>query len=218
MKTRTAASTARSAGITLTEILISILILGVGLVSLATLFPIGLLRLREAQRQTRSAYLFQSATADTAARGLFNSNSFVYADFANLNPPVYPMWFLSPLNPDGSGRYNPLTHDTAFYGDDPYDPANPGVSSNNSGGYGLPFAYDPLWRYWTCPVQTNPPTGTYLFDNSPVWASYPNGIAPEARFAAGNTPAGSFLRPDPSDKASPAPMACSGSRTSTGRR
>ncbi len=37
MKTRTAASKPRSAGITLTEI--SILILGVGLVSLATLFP-----------------------------------------------------------------------------------------------------------------------------------------------------------------------------------
>ena len=73
MKTRTAASTPRSAGITLTEILISILILGVGLVSLATLFPIGLLRLREAQRQTRSAYLFESATADVAARGLLNT-------------------------------------------------------------------------------------------------------------------------------------------------
>ncbi len=39
MKTRTAASKLRSAGITLTEVLISILILGVGLVSLATLFP-----------------------------------------------------------------------------------------------------------------------------------------------------------------------------------
>ena len=70
MKTQTAAGTPRSAGITLTEILISILILGVGLVSLATLFPIGLLRLREAQRQTRSAYLFQSATADVESRGL----------------------------------------------------------------------------------------------------------------------------------------------------
>ena len=33
------------AGITLTEILISIMILGIGLVSLATLFPIGLMRL-----------------------------------------------------------------------------------------------------------------------------------------------------------------------------
>jgi Tfp pilus assembly protein PilV len=42
-------SRARS-GITLTEILISILIMGVGLISLATLFPIGLLRLRDASR------------------------------------------------------------------------------------------------------------------------------------------------------------------------
>ena len=94
MKTRTAASTPRSAGITLTEILISILILGVGLVSLATLFPIGLLRLREAQRQTRSAYLFQSATADVASRGLLNSNSFIFADL--LNPPNgFNLWYYS---------------------------------------------------------------------------------------------------------------------------
>ena len=77
MKTRTAAGTPRSAGITLTEILISILILGVGIVSLATLFPIGLLRLREAQRQTRSAYLFQSATADVESHGLLSGNSFL---------------------------------------------------------------------------------------------------------------------------------------------
>ena len=74
---------AGSAGITLTEILISIMILGIGLVSLATLFPIGLLRLREAQRQTRSAYLFESATADVAARGLLRPNSFAYADLLN---------------------------------------------------------------------------------------------------------------------------------------
>ena len=70
-------------GITLTEILISILILGVGLVSLATLFPIGLLRLREAQRQTRSAYLYESASADVAARGLLKTGSFAYADLLN---------------------------------------------------------------------------------------------------------------------------------------
>ena len=54
----------RSAGITLTEILIAILILAVGLVSLATLFPLGLLRLRDAARSTRSAYLAESAAAD----------------------------------------------------------------------------------------------------------------------------------------------------------
>jgi type II secretory pathway pseudopilin PulG len=194
MKTRTAASTPRSAGITLTEILISILILGVGLVSLATLFPIGLLRLREAQRQTRSAYLFQSATADTAARGLLNTNSFAYADLTNqqfgLNP-----WFPNAANPALPNGFDPLIQDAGFYGLNTYGPympyvaSNPspsqGVSTGSSGGYGLPFAYDPLWRYWTSPVQTNPPTGTYLYDNSRVWASYPNQVAPEARFASG---------------------------------
>ena len=41
------------AGITLTEILIALLILSVGLVSVATLFPIGLLRLRDATRYSR---------------------------------------------------------------------------------------------------------------------------------------------------------------------
>jgi type II secretory pathway pseudopilin PulG len=174
----------RPAGITLTEILIAIMILGIGLVSLATLFPIGLLRLREAQRQTRSAYLFESATADVAARGLLNKNSFVYADFANLNPPGFPMWFLSPLNPDGSGRYNPLTHDTAFYGADAFDPANPGASSPGSGGYGLPFAYDPLWRFQT----TNPATGTQGYYPDPIGQT-----TIEARFASG---VGWLLRPE----------------------
>src|SRR5271166_1165417 len=111
MKIQTAASTPRSAGITLTEILISILILGVGLVSLATLFPIGLLRLREAQRQTRSAYLFESATADVAARGLLNANSCTYADL--LNSLIVPSSFWYPSQIATSGRYSPLTHDTA---------------------------------------------------------------------------------------------------------
>src|SRR5271157_5724655 len=105
------------AGITLTEVLLGIMILGVGLVSLATLFPIGLLRLRQAQRLSRSAYLVESAAADVAARGLFNTNSFVYADLLN---PAAAMWYPSPLNPDGTGRNDPLTRDSAQYGSDPY--------------------------------------------------------------------------------------------------
>ncbi len=70
-------------GITLTEILIAIMILGVGLVSLATLFPIGLLRLRDATRYSRTKYLVESASGDGTARGLFGADSFSYAD--NLN-------------------------------------------------------------------------------------------------------------------------------------
>jgi len=217
MKTRTAAGTPRPAGITLTEILISILILGVGLVSLATLFPIGLLRLREAQRQTRSAYLVQSAAADVASRGLLSSNSFTAADLLNV-PNFFNLWYFSPSE---NGEYNPLVQDTPAYGADPFmiNPNAPpplitlGASAATSGGNGLPFAYDPLWRYFTSPAPPPPsppgnppnsPIGTYLFDNNPAWASYPGAIAPEARFGAGsfvtvNSPGVSLLRPDPFD-------------------
>ncbi len=203
MKTRTAAGTPRSAGITLTEILISILILGVGLVSLATLFPIGLLRLREAQRQTRSAYLVQSAAADVASRGLLSSNSFTAADLLNLTA-GFPLWYptgSAPGNALGTGpEYNPLVLDTAYYGTDPADNpnnnANPGVSAVVSGGYGLPFAYDPLWRYQTINPLNNT-RGVYL---DPLGQS-----VPEARFGAGsfvtvtNFPGVSLLRQDPFD-------------------
>jgi len=191
MKTRTAAGTPRSAGITLTEILISILILGVGLVSLATLFPIGLLRLRDAQRQTRSAYLVQSATADVEARGLLSSNSFIAADLLNV-PNGFNPWYYSGVK---NVEYDPLVQDTPAYGDRPFvlvsagpPPiyATVGASAVTSGGYGLPFAYDPLWRYQT---------GIYL---DPIGQS-----TPEARFGAGSfvttTTSASLLRPDPHD-------------------
>ena len=72
-------------GITLTEILIAILILGVGLVSLATLFPIGLLKLRDATRYSRTAFLGESAASDIAARGLLTTQSFTAADILNYN-------------------------------------------------------------------------------------------------------------------------------------
>ena len=190
--------------------MISILILGVGLVSLATLFPIGLLRLREAQRQTRSAYLFQSATADVESRGLLSSNSFIYADL--LNPPNgFNLWYYSQV---ANVEYNPLIQDTPAYGADPFA-ANPnpppptyisvGAAAASSGGYGLPFAYDPLWRYQT---------GYYL---DPIGQTMP-----EARFAAGSfqtiNSSNSYCGRTRRTTASPAPMACSGSRTSTGWR
>jgi len=188
-------------GITLTEILIAIMILGVGLVSLATLFPIGLLRLRDAARSTRTKYLTDSAAADAAARGVFvgqpgllNTNSFAVADLFNIQysfgaSPWW--WILNPPNPPYN--WSPLSQDTSFYGDDPRDQNNlgPGATNLQSGGYGLPFAYDPLWRYQTInplnPQANGPnqlPGGYYLFDNQAL----------EARFASGI----GFIRPDAS--------------------
>ncbi len=170
--------TQRRAGITLTEILIAIMILGVGLVSLATLFPIGLVRLRDATRYTRSALLLQSAACDIEARGLLYNPSFAYADNINYQFGM-PPWYFSPIKASNNvypPSYNPLLQDTAYYGDDPADPNNPGASGI-SGGPGLPFAYDPLWRYQT---------GIYL--------DTLNESMPEARFGSGI----GFLRPDSS--------------------
>ena len=67
-------------GITLTVILIANMFLGVGMVSLATLFPIGLLRMRDAARYSRTKVLVDSVSADGTARTLLNPNSFALVD------------------------------------------------------------------------------------------------------------------------------------------
>ncbi|GAC1475405.1 MAG: hypothetical protein NVSMB9_27880 [Isosphaeraceae bacterium] len=116
-------------GITLTEILISIMILGIGVVSLATLFPLGLIRLRNAQRLSRGATLVETAIADLGARNLLAKASF------------YP----SPRYQTAvSGFYDPWVQDTAAFGADWGTPIR---GAFRSYGPGLPVAYDPLWRH-----------------------------------------------------------------------
>jgi hypothetical protein len=181
-------------GITLTEILISIMILGVGMVALASLFPIGLLRLRDANRYTRSTYLTESAQCDATARSLFSQSSFQQMNFINTNNPLMSVpWYPSALT--GALGYNPLTNDTAFYGDDPFDPNNPGATTAYTGGAGLPFAYDPLWRYQATFLNNSPAlvqlqpnlTGVYLDPGNVLGLNIP-----EARFGSGI----GFLRPE----------------------
>ena len=108
-------------GITLTEILIAIMILGVGLTSLATLFPLGLLRLRDATRYTRTKYLVDSAAADGTSRTLFSANSFALVDSINVQANNnyglnLPLWYVT-LAPNGGQSYalnrtarSPRTH------------------------------------------------------------------------------------------------------------
>ena len=80
--------TSKRSGITLTEILIAILIMGVGLVSLATLFPLGLLRAQRALRDSRSTLLAESAISEVGARNLLNYESFYFSQWYNYpNPP-----------------------------------------------------------------------------------------------------------------------------------
>lgn len=167
-------------GITLTEILISIMIMGVGMVSLATLFPLGLLRLREAARSSRSAILADAAAADLEGRNLFAKTTFSQG-FANLA-------YFSPWNNASSftsAPFDPWVQDTGT----PSGVLNPttgvfrGTSQFGAGyfpGPGLPVAYDPLWRYQS---------GIYIG----------NSQSPEARFGSGI----GLIRPDPGDQGTP---------------
>lgn len=174
-------------GITLTEILIGILLLGIGMTSLATLFPLGLLNVRQASRYSRSSFLVESATADFAARNLLTKSSFV----ANLaNAP----WYTTPMM---ARSYDPFLQDTPTYGGDPWvapfgayrgdgPPASPPFNNmiGTIPGLGLPVAYDPLWRATV--------------------GSYPvPGSSPESRFASGI----GFVRNDPNPGASSLPSA-----------
>ena len=152
------------AGITLVEILISILILGVGIIALASLFPLGLIRLRTAARWTRSSSLSQSARADLSARNLLNKFSF-------LNPITTPYVTGTAAAPN---PYDPWVQDTPAYGADwygggtdpgayrgaggtpwsaPFQNGNPAFPTQY--GPGLPVAYDPLWRSVTNVFQNN---------------------------------------------------------------
>lgn len=171
-------------GITLTEILISILLLAVGVTSLMTLFPLGLLRLRDAQRYSRSATLTESAAADLETRDLLNKRSFLnsntgpYYNMAAFTPWPYDPWvqdtpgytggkFLDPIAGPNFGAYRG-TGVFNVANAAPHDKAAPRFNP----GPGLPVAYDPLWRH--------------------AAGVYP-GNASEARFASGI----GFVRQDP---------------------
>jgi hypothetical protein len=165
-------------GITLTEILISIMILGVGMVSLATLFPLGLLRIREANRNVRSALLVESALADLQARNLLSGASF-------RNPFSNP--FTYGYTPD------PWIYDTTGY-----QQKDPSLGGANQGawitsGPGIPVAYDPLWRALVpnSAYSSNPNYGGYGY--------YLNWDGNEARFGSGL----GFINYDPSGGGNP---------------
>lgn len=164
-------------GITLMEILISILIMGVGATSLMTLFPLGMIQLRDAQRLSRSALLVESATADLGTRDLLNKSSFLNVDTGRYySTPTFTTWPYDPWIQDtpgyAGGKFlDPIVGPNygAYRGNGSFD-ANAAPRFNP--GPGLPVAYDPLWRYTT--------------------EVYP-GHASEARFASGV----GFVRPDP---------------------
>ena len=124
------------AGITLTEILISILIMGVGMLSLATLFPLGLQRLREASRSSRSALLIETATGDMAARDLLYKRSFLVNGYLH-----------DPFTEDPSGAAEATAVATGLDRLPNTNAYVTGVTNGTkfAGGPGIPVCYDPMW-------------------------------------------------------------------------
>ena len=143
-------SRARS-GITLTEILIAILIMGVGFVSVGTLFPIGLHRMREATRFSRSTLLAQSAAEEVNTRDLLNGPSFIQ---------VPSDWYATKYGYTGNGNlasgsinwpfnranYAPDPWNKDFNVDAATEAATPGIYAAPYQP-GLPVVYDPL--FWS---------------------------------------------------------------------
>ena len=182
----------RRAGITLTEILISLLIFGVGLVSLATLFPLALLRIKSASDYNRSALLAQSAFNDLAAREL-------------LKPETFPStWYhavaIRPFGGPAVVPFNPLTHDVTPGTGQLLSPLLPNPAAavfrgkmhpafrigqdqgfNIQPGPGLPVCYDPMW--WA-QVRFNQPIANPADARRPNYATE-MAIDDQARFGNG---------------------------------
>ena len=152
-------------GITLTEILISILIMGIGLVSLATLFPLGLIRLRDAARFQRGGMLAQSATDDIDARALLYKFSFSQTWYGTRDPFTLDATFGGFANPVQTGPIGP----------------NPPTKPLP----GLMVCYDPLWFSLTHVVPLNPNANNALYDGTLTFAPGTTYTAAEARFGSG---------------------------------
>ncbi len=174
------ARTARArSGITLTEILISILIMGVGLISLATLFPLGLVRLRDAARQSRSALLGESASADVGSRALLDKAKFFETYYGSTGT--------DPASND------PFIHD--MRSNDGNSPPSAFLSATLDSG-GLPICYDPLWFKVTGQAP-------YSLTSTAVMTAFPGGsfsntVPVQAAFGFS-----SLLAPAASDGAAP---------------
>ena len=187
-------------GITLVEILISILIMGVGLISLATLFPLGLLRLREASRYHRAGIAYEVAGDDIDARALLYKPSFTQTWYWTLNSKGQKV----PRDPFVQDAVNGSTTNAIA--------SNPSIPNgrNASTGLpllqaGLPFCYDPLWRSIT---GVFPVTAGGLSDPTlDLQAGYVSGFA-DARFGAGIfAGAYPYLRDDPTPNGYSTPSA-----------
>ena len=139
MLLRTSLKTCSRRGISLTEILIGILVLGIGVISLATLFPLGLLRMRRAVNDVRGTITARTAWNEVKIRNLvappFGPPAVFYSGYPNPWPPP------------------PFTDLDSV-------PIVP------TGGPGVPVIIDPLWMIQARPGAYTDPFGLVDMDGN----------------------------------------------------
>lgn len=155
-------------GVSMTEVLIAIMILGIGMTSLMTLFPIGLMKIREARRNNRASLLASNVASDLKTRDLLNRYSFAAT--------------LSATGLTGGTLFDPWSTDTI--GLSGAIPLADAISVDNSTGFGIPVVccYDPL--FWS----------NLAYTQSPAFTNVNQLVRPELRFGRAF---GNDLRSDP---------------------
>ena len=176
-------------GVTMTEVLIAIMILGIGMTSLMTLFPIGLMKLRDARRNNRASLLAENVASDLKTRDLLSRYSFA----ATLNASgttsgnVYNTW-CNLVNRPPFSLFDPWSTDIQAL----YEINKNGSASNaanviqvqTSTGFGIPIVccYDPLFY------------SNLAYTQSPAFANVAQLVDPKFRFGRAF---GNDLRSDP---------------------
>ena len=155
-------------GVTMTEVLIAIMILGIGMTSLMTLFPIGLMKLRDARRNNRASLLAENVASDLKTRDLLSRYSFA----ATLNA----------SGVTGGNLFDPWTKDIQAL----YDKANAAnvIEIQTATGFGIPIVccYDPLFY------------SNLAYTQSPAFSNVAQLVDPKFRFGRAF---GNDLRSDP---------------------
>src|SRR4051794_9040579 len=79
----------RRSGVTLVEVLVAIFVMGIGLIALLTLFPIGMLRMAQAMRDARSGEAAESAHAIAIMQNVRNDRLVMDVTPTELDGPIF---------------------------------------------------------------------------------------------------------------------------------
>lgn len=136
------------AGVTLTEILFAILVMGVGLLSVLSLFPIGLLNVARAVQLSRAGAYASAALGDLQVQGLLHEERY---RFGPVNGPLSPDPLLqdprlnSPFVADHGVLRDFVDNGVDGTTDNFEDLVASGAAIARPGERGLPVAIDPLF-------------------------------------------------------------------------